>query len=233
LKFFKESVESAIAAKATLIKDMETMAKHCSAASAADTDTCIVLLKGGKRYDQTIEENLVKQFAKNKVATLNGARYRFSFEDPENMTPTDDFDLRVYAIRKGGFYFSMDPTIPVTWGNVEKFVNQALAKNIDDYDGFGDITIVQAPAKGFKQRYTPPPPETEAEKAPPPLTDEEVEALRAKKEKERIEAELKRREEMDRKMKEGVFETDEGDEGDYGNEDEDETEEEDEEVLEL
>ena len=169
-------------------------------------------------------------------------QYRFSFEDPEKLTPADEFAVRFHAIRKGGFYLSMDESAPITWPNVEKFVESAIATDFDDFDGFGDITIIPAPVKGFKKRQQPTA-EEEKTTQPPPLTDEEVQALRLQKEQERIEKENRRREEMDRKMKEGIFDEDTTDDGDgdgYDGDGEDddgegeeEEEEEEEDVLEL
>ena len=47
-----------------------------------ESETCIVMIRGAKFTNMVkdIEENLMKHFSKIKVVSLNGAKYRLSFE---------------------------------------------------------------------------------------------------------------------------------------------------------
>ena len=83
MKNFTESVEKATAARAARITNNEDFARKCSTAAMNESETCIVMVRGGKFTNnmiKDIEENLVKQFPKSKVGILNGAKYRLSFE---------------------------------------------------------------------------------------------------------------------------------------------------------
>lgn len=215
IKNFRQSVENAIAARAARVSNNRDFARECSTAAMSENETCIMMLKGKKFTNNMIsdiEENLVKQFSKLKIGYTNAAKYRFSFEKEDDMTTVEDLSVQFHAIRQGGYYLSMDPSIPITWLNVEKFVQKAIRTPFDEYDGYGDISIISAPPKSFKQRYQPTPPPINGEKKvteSSPLTGAEIEELRLNKEQEQREKELKRREEMDKKMKKGIFEEDE------------------------
>jgi len=161
---FRKYVENAISARAVEVGSDKDFARECSAASAADNETCIVVLKGTKYTSAhvTIEENLVKQFPKIKVVSIDAVKHRLSFEKPEK-SPASGFSLKIHAIRKGGYYYSMSG--PPGWESVEEFVTQAIALGLDEYKGHGDVKVVAAPSKGFKKRGPPPMPPVNPEAA--------------------------------------------------------------------
>lgn len=82
-KNFKKSVEKVTAAKAARVSSTKDFARKCSSAAMNENETCIVMIKGAKFKNnlvEDIEETLVKNFSKAKIITLNGVKYRLSFE---------------------------------------------------------------------------------------------------------------------------------------------------------
>lgn len=128
-------------------------------------------------------------------------KLRLDFEALEE-TPSDAFAIKLYAIRKGGYYLPMTTT--PTWENVDSFVSRALKASLDnDYKGHGDIKLVGAPRKSSRVPRSPPKAEEKTEEVKVVLTDAEIEERRVQKEK-------RRREEMERQAKEALFEEVEG-----------------------
>jgi hypothetical protein len=218
---------------------MKDLGKRCSSAASSDTDTCIVILKGSKYTSAhvAVEENLVKQFPKMKIVSIDAVKYRLSFEDTEK-SRADSFSMKLHAIRKGGYFLSMHD--PPSWENVEAFASRAMSTDLDQYDGHGDIQLVAAPSKGFKKRAAamPPPPSarpsttestgapSQASSAPKMDTKDNSGPSEAEVEAARLARERRRREEMERQQREALFE--EGDASDdYGDEERDEEHEDD------
>ena len=122
----------------------------------------------------------------------------------DSTSALEDISLRFHAIRQGGYYLSMDPTMEISWTNVEKFVHRAILTPFDDYDGYGDINIIKAYELAPQKIY-----ESLSKKEDmnlSPLTDAKLQEIKIKKEQEQRRKELKRREQMDKKMREGIFE---------------------------
>ena len=157
LKIFKKTVQDALAARLVEVTSDKTFSRDCSSAASPDNSTCIVVLKGAKFSSShtAIIENIVKQFPKLKKVEIDSKSHRLSFENTEKL-PYDSFAMKIYAIRKGGYYLNMES--PANWENIESFVSSSLKLSLDDFSGYGDIKVIAAPSKSFKKRYTPPPP---------------------------------------------------------------------------
>lgn len=220
----KKYVMNAVSARAAEVSTMKEFSKRCSSAAASDSDTCITILKGTKYTSAhlNIEENLVKQYPKAKVVSIDAVKHRLSFEDTQKHA-AENFSIKLHAVRKGGYYLSMHD--PPNWENVEAFVTRAISSKLDQYDGYGDIQLVAAPAKGFKKRTSTMPPSSTTRPTTADSTDTHTQQTAAKTEAKepngqseseleaaRLARERRRREEMERQQREALFE--DGDEDD-------------------
>lgn len=235
LRNFRESVEKVTTARAARVSTNRDFARECSTAAMNERETCIVMIRGGKfttNMVKDIEENLVKQFPKMNVVILNGAKYRLSFEKENSARTADNFSLRIHAIRQGGYYLSMDPTTIISWTNVEKFVYRSIETVFDDYNGYGDINVINASELALKTIHEPIKRNQDLDL--PPITDSRVQEIKLKKQLDQKEKELLRREQMDESMKKGIFEEEDKEGKDVNGELDDASNEmEDEEVMEL
>jgi hypothetical protein len=219
LATLKKYVMNAVSARAAEVSTMKEFSKRCSSAAASDSDTCITILKGTKYTSAhlTIEENLVKQYPKVKVVSIDAVKNRLSFEDAHKYS-AENFSIKLHAVRKGGYHLSMHD--PPNWENVEAFVSRAIGSELDQYDGHGDIKLVAAPAKGFKKRSStmPPPPTSRPTAADSTDTHSQQTAPNVQSEAEleaaRLARERRRREEMERQQREALFEEGDEDEND-------------------
>ena len=126
----------------------------------------------------------------------------------------------------------MDPTTIISWTNVEKFVYRSIETAFDDYNGYGDINVINASELAPETIHEPIKRSQDLDL--PPIIDSRVQEMTLKKQLDQKEKELLRREQMDESMKKGIFEEEEKEGKDVQREFGDATNEmEDEEVMEL
>lgn len=173
----------------------------------------------GTQFDSShaaLEEQLVRKYSRNRFVNVMGSKRRLSFEDVDEH-PHQQFALRIYALRNGTHYHSMDSS--PSWSYLDSAAKQALSVPVSKYvEAPEPIRLIEQqhrPSTMFKRRFqTPTVPPSTAPQEPttssgddhPRFTPEQLEERRRRREQ-------RRREEMDRQAKEQLFE-EEGDDAD-------------------
>ena len=73
----------------------------------------------------------------------------------------------------------MDPTTIISWTNVEKFVYRSIETVFDDYNGYGDINVINASELASKTIHEPIKRNQDLDL--PPMTDSRVQEIKLKK----------------------------------------------------
>eukprot|EP01034_Spumella_vulgaris_P029480 gene29480-36542_t len=142
----KKFTETVMAPKGTDVANDKDFRKFCAFSKNVVTDenevseTCLIMLKGGRysKIHADLEQKLVLQYPRLKIAAVDANKKRLSFEDAST-SPAEDFGLKFHAVRNGTHYISM--VNPVTWDYVNTFVSHALGAPLNGFTGEGDEPI--------------------------------------------------------------------------------------------
>lgn len=197
-------------------------------------DTCLVLVKGARftKVQADLEQKLVLKYRRVKIATIDGSKVRLSMENSQDY-PTDQFALRLHALRNGTHYLSM--VNPPTWDYTNTFVAQAIGNPLYGYNDAEGIRLIKSTtaerqkarkdkASGKKQSPKKDPPSTKKPDTMPNKDDSssgssdrdssssssgsgsgESAAPQEISEAERVRRERLRRDEMERQEREHLF----------------------------
>ena len=156
----KKYLDGALQPKGTEVTSEKDLSKFCGFYSAKSSmETCLVIMRGA-RYAKThadIEEKFVRTNPRQKIATVDGTKLRFSFENVNDF-PADAFAIRLHAIRNGTHYQTM--TFPSTFDYMQSFTVETLGAPIESYSGPGKVGLVKVSSSSFKDRSAKAPPPT-------------------------------------------------------------------------
>lgn len=133
-------VEKALTPKGAKIVSNEQLEKFCGHDKdftddvRSVGDTCFVWLKG-KRHDKfhdDLEQKLILQHPRIKLAMVDARKKRLSFENPLSL-PAEDFAMKLHAIRNGTHYLTMNT--PPTWDYLSTFASHALQSPLYGFTG--------------------------------------------------------------------------------------------------
>lgn len=236
LASLKKFTEVVMAPRGTDIVSDKQLAKFCAfdknvaEDDSSITETCFVLVKGS-RYSKAqadLEGKLIRQFAKVKIASVDGQKRRLSFEDYEELTP-DLFSIRLHALRNGTHYLTMQ--YPPTSDYLSTFISQSSGLPLSEFTGDGSEVIKlidpvkataakrnkEAQAAAAKNKKAAPKADSKSSTASTSSSgtkdssagnkgSEDKEAEKPElTEAERVRKERQRREEMERQEREHVF----------------------------
>ena len=254
----KKFVEHTMAPKGVEVFSEKDLMKHCGFANktaVADVhsrgETCFVLIKGTQysKFHADLEERIVRNNPKLRIATIDAVKKRLSFEDPE-LLPASMFALKIHALRNSTHHMSM--VNPLTWDYVSTFISQAVSTPSYSYSGDhkSPIKLMKTGSSAFKKRTIPTgPPSSSPTMGKSKLPKKDVKEPAEKTEKtstnaettqatqetvaERFAREKRRRDEMERQSREHLFE--DGSSNDDAEEESEETneDEDDDNVIEL
>jgi hypothetical protein len=179
-------IDTAMAPKPTEVKSHKDLINFCGFSKSNETDkrtigpTCVVLMRGTRyaKLHADLEKKLVLGFPKVRVAAVNAAKQRLSYEMEGEYAPVENFALKVHALRNGTHYSTM--VTPATWDYVNTFVSQMVGTPLYGFSG-----DAHSPVRLVKARSQ---------------ADVEAAALRLQKKQERAAKKLEKEQQMRRQQ---------------------------------
>ena len=144
----RKFVDTVMAPKPTEVHTGKDLNKFCGFDKAEKavidenqiSETCIVIMRGKKyaKLHADMEKRLVLEFPKARVAALDAAKRRLSFEDnnapagaASELIPADAFALKLFALRNGTHFMPM--VNPATSDYMRTFATRAVGAALYDY----------------------------------------------------------------------------------------------------
>ena len=152
-----------------------------------DGRTCIAILKG-HRYTSShhdIVKRIVMTYHKARVVVIDASKKRLSIENPELLP--ENFTMKVYVL-KSNYYQAMStsPTLP----HVQSFLSDAMQAPLTSFAGNGTMKLIKAFSNADEDGTG---------------TDENSDLSRKQDDASEVEAELRRREAMERQKLDYLF----------------------------
>jgi hypothetical protein len=139
-KTSRKYVDAAMTPRAMEVSSDKELYKYCGWGKSSVTHddksigtSCIAIVKG-KRHAKAhmdLEERIIRENPRQRYVSVNAAKRRLSFEDPESM-PADAFAIKVHAMRNGTHHISM--VNPATWDYLSTFVSHAIGTPLYDFE---------------------------------------------------------------------------------------------------